>query len=72
MSGAGLFVCSFAWPGRAPFPHFPGYPSRAMKSCCQEAGAPPPRGPGRRWLSYLLYAGLAAALGFVLWQQWQA
>jgi hypothetical protein len=43
-----------------------------MKSCCQEAGAPPPRRPGRRWLSYLLYAGLAAALGFVLWQQAQA
>ena len=43
-----------------------------MKSCCAEAGAPPPRGPGRRLLSYLLYAVLAAALGFVLWQQWQA
>jgi hypothetical protein len=71
MSGAGLFVCSPAWPGRALFPIFLVFPP-AMKSCCQEAGAPPPRGPGRRWLSYLLYAGLAAALGFVLWQQWQA
>ena len=72
MSGAGLFVCSPARLGRAPFPHFPGFSSLAMKSCCQEAGAPLPRGPGRRWLSYLLYAGLAAALGFVLWQQAQA
>lgn len=42
-----------------------------MKSCCEEAGAAPPRGP-RRLLAYLLYAVLAAALGFVLWQQWQA
>lgn len=42
-----------------------------MKSCCEEAGAPPPRRP-RRLLSYLLYAVLAATLGFVLWQQWQA
>ncbi|WP_345226519.1 hypothetical protein [Hymenobacter koreensis] len=43
-----------------------------MKSCCQEAGAPPPRGPVRRLLSYLLYAVVAAVLGFALWQQWQA
>ena len=43
-----------------------------MKSCCQEAGAPAPRGRGRRLLSYLLYAVLAAVLGFVLWQQMQA
>ncbi|WP_262709687.1 MULTISPECIES: hypothetical protein [Hymenobacter] len=43
-----------------------------MKSCCEEAGTPPRRGPGRRLLSYLLYAVLAATLSFVLWQQWQA
>ena len=36
------------------------------------SGRPSPRGPVRRLLSYLLYAGVAAALGFVLWQQWQA
>ncbi|GAB3637805.1 hypothetical protein GCM10027422_33950 [Hymenobacter arcticus] len=72
MSGAGLFICPSAWLSRAPSPHFPGFSSLARQRCCQEAGAPPPRGPGRRWLSYLLYAGLAAVLGFVLWQQWQA
>ena len=43
-----------------------------MKSCCEEAGVPAPKGPVRRLLSYLLYAVVAAALGFVLWQQWQA
>ena len=43
-----------------------------MKSCCEQAGAPAPRGPLRRLLSYLLYAVVVVALGFVLWQQWQA
>ncbi|WP_262714379.1 hypothetical protein [Hymenobacter busanensis] len=43
-----------------------------MKSCCEQGNAPAPRGPGRRLLSYLLYAALAAALGLVLWQQLQA
>jgi hypothetical protein len=40
-----------------------------MKSCCEQAGAPPPKGPVRRLLSYVLFAALAAVLGFVLWQQ---
>ncbi|WP_262921998.1 hypothetical protein [Hymenobacter sublimis] len=43
-----------------------------MKSCCEEAGAPAPLGPVRRLLSYLLYAAVAAGLGIVLWQQFQA
>jgi hypothetical protein len=43
-----------------------------MKSCCQDAGAPTPQGPVRRLLTYLFYAVVAAVLGFVLWQQWQA
>ena len=43
-----------------------------MKDCCEPASGPPPRGPFRRLLTGLLYAMLAAALGFVLWQQWQA
>lgn len=43
-----------------------------MKRCCEEAGAPAPQGPVRRLLTYLLYAVVAAVLGFVLWQQWQA
>lgn len=47
-------------------------PRSTMKNCCQEAGAPPPMGPVRRLLSILLYAAVAAVLGFVLWQQWQA
>ncbi len=54
------------------FPFSSWFTRPTMKSCCQEAGAPPPRGPVRRLLSYLLYAGVAAVLGFVLWQQWQA
>jgi hypothetical protein len=47
-------------------------PRSTMKNCCQEAGELPPKGPIRRWLSYLLYAAVAAVLGFVLSQQWQA
>ena len=43
-----------------------------MKDCCEPAAGPPPRGPLRRLLTGVLYAVLAAALGFVLWQQWQA
>ncbi|MGY3089380.1 hypothetical protein ACVWYF_002428 [Hymenobacter sp. UYAg731] len=43
-----------------------------MQHCGQKAGASSPPGPGRRGLSYRLYAGLAAARGFVCWQQWQA
>ena len=43
-----------------------------MKSCCEQAGVPPPKGPARRILSYAIYAALAAVLGFVLWQQFQA
>ncbi|WP_161787121.1 hypothetical protein [Hymenobacter sp. IS2118] len=48
-----------------------------MKNCCEPAAGPPPRGPPprgplRRLLTGLLYAVLAAALGFVLWQQWQS
>jgi hypothetical protein len=43
-----------------------------MKSCCEQAGGPPPKGPTRRFLTYALYAALAAVLGFVLWQQFQA
>ena len=39
-----------------------------MKDCCEPAGGPPPRGPFRRLLTGLPYT----ALGFVLWQQWQA
>ena len=37
-----------------------------MKSCCEEAGL---RGLARHRLSYLLYAVLAATLGFVRRQQ---
>lgn len=40
-----------------------------MKSCCEPAGVPPPKGLARRFLSYALYAALAAVLAFVLWQQ---
>ncbi|WP_262894915.1 hypothetical protein [Hymenobacter guriensis] len=43
-----------------------------MKDCCEPAAGPSPRGPLRRLLTGLLYAVLAAALVFVLWQQWQA
>ena len=43
-----------------------------MKDCCEPAAGPPPSGPLRRLLSGVLYAVLAAALAFVLWQQWQA
>ena len=43
-----------------------------MKDCCEPAAGPPPRGPLRCLLTGLLYAVLAAALSFVLWQQWQA
>ena len=43
-----------------------------MKDCCEPAAGPPSRGPLRRLLTGLLYAVLAAALGFVLWQQRQA
>ena len=43
-----------------------------MKDCCEPAAGPPPRGPLHRLLTGLLYAVLAAALGFVLWQQWQS
>jgi hypothetical protein len=43
-----------------------------MKDCCEPAAGPPPRGPLRRLLTGLLYAVLAAAVGFVLWQQFQA
>ena len=42
-----------------------------MKECCEPAAGPPPRGPLRRLLTGLLYAVLAAAVGFVLWQQFQ-
>ena len=42
-----------------------------MKDCCEPAAGPPPRGPLRRLLTGLLYAVLAAAVGFVLWQQIQ-
>ncbi|GAA4388692.1 hypothetical protein GCM10023186_35440 [Hymenobacter koreensis] len=55
-----------------PLPYSSWFTRLTMKSCCQEAGAPPPRGPVRRLLSYLLYAVVAAVLGFALWQQWQA
>jgi hypothetical protein len=56
-----------------PFPfYFSGFAFPTRKSCCEQAGAPAPRGPLRRLLSYLLYAMVAAALSFVLWQQWQA
>ena len=43
-----------------------------MKDCCEPAAGPPPRGPLRRLLTGLLYAVLAAAVGFVLWQQFQS
>lgn len=43
-----------------------------MKNCCEPAGAPPPKGPARRFLAYAVYTALAAALGFVLWQQFGA
>ena len=43
-----------------------------MKDCCEPAAGPPTRGPLRRLLTGLLYTLLAAALVFVLWQQWQS
>ena len=43
-----------------------------MKDCCEPAAGPPPRSPLGRLLKGLLYAVLAAAAGFVLWQQWQS
>ncbi|PJJ54945.1 hypothetical protein [Hymenobacter chitinivorans] len=43
-----------------------------MKDCCEPAAGPPPRGPFRQLLRGLLYVALAAAIGFVLWQQFQA
>lgn len=42
-----------------------------MKNCCEPAAGPPPCGPLRRLLTGLLYAVLAAAVGFLLWQQIQ-
>ncbi|WP_155832874.1 hypothetical protein [Hymenobacter swuensis] len=47
-------------------------PRPIIQRCCQEAGAPPPKEPVCHPLSLLLYAVVAAVLGFVLWQQWQA
>ena len=74
MSGASLRFCVSARRLAAPIPSliFLVYPRPTMKNCCEEAGAPAPQGPVRRLLSYLLYAVVAAVLGFVLWQQWQA
>ena len=43
-----------------------------MKDCGETATGPPPCGPLRRLLTALLYTVLAAALVFVLWQQWQS
>lgn len=72
MSGASLcFGMSARRLVAPPFP-FTGFAFSTMKSCCEQAGAPAPRGPLRRLLSYLLYAVVVAALGFMLWQQWQA
>ena len=48
------------------------YPLTTVKSCYEQAGSPPPKGPARRLLRYALYAVLTAVLGFVLWQQFQA
>lgn len=42
-----------------------------MKDCCEPAGTPPRKEPVRRLLAYALYTALAAALGLVLWQQFQ-
>ncbi len=39
-----------------------------MKVCCEPASGPSPRA----LFTGLLYAVLAATLGFVLWQQWQS
>jgi hypothetical protein len=73
MSGASLCFGVSARRSVAPSPFlFTGFAFSTMKSCCEQAGAPAPRGPLRRLLSYLLYAVVVAALGFVLWQQWQA
>ncbi|GAB3243095.1 hypothetical protein GCM10027346_39670 [Hymenobacter seoulensis] len=73
MSGAGLcVVVSARRPVAPPSLIFLVLPRPTMKSCCEEAGAPARKGPVRRLLSYLLYAVVAAVLGFVLWQQWQA
>lgn len=69
MSGAGLFACPSRRLSRAFFLHFSGLSRLTMKSCCEPAAGPPPRGPLRHLLRGLLYAALAAVLGFVLWQQ---
>jgi hypothetical protein len=76
MTRPGLFAWSVATPVpiAALFPLLTSwhYPLTTMKSCCEQAGGPPPKGPTRRFLTYALYAALAAVLGFVLWQQFQA
>ena len=51
---------------------FPGFSAFVMKACREPANGPPPRGPLRRLFTGLLYAALAAALGFVLWQQFMS
>jgi hypothetical protein len=77
MTRPGFFAWSAATPALPsgalpPHPISWHYPLTTMKSCCEQAGAPPPKGPARRFLNYALYAALAAVLGFVLWQQFQA